>query len=31
MTIDAGAGTVFPLRCPLREYEWIEPWSYDMI
>jgi hypothetical protein len=22
---------VFPLLCPVREYEWIEPWSCDMV
>jgi hypothetical protein len=22
---------VFPLLCPVREYEWIEPWKCDMI
>ena len=31
MTLDAQPATVFPLLCPVREYEWIEPWSCDMI
>ena len=31
MTIDALPATVFPLLCPVREYEWIEPWSCDMV
>jgi hypothetical protein len=31
MTIDAPPAAVFPLLCPVREYEWIEPWSCDMI
>ncbi len=22
---------VFPLLCPVREYEWIEPWKCDMV
>lgn len=22
---------IFPLLCPVREYEWIEPWECDMI
>jgi len=22
---------LFPLLCPVREYEWIEPWKCDMI
>jgi len=22
---------VFPLLCPVREYDWIEPWSCDMV
>ena len=26
----APTANVFPLRCPVREYEWIEPWSCDM-
>jgi hypothetical protein len=29
--VDAPPADVFPLLCPVREYEWIEPWSCDMI
>jgi hypothetical protein len=31
MTADAPPAEVFPLLCPVREYEWIEPWSCDII
>ena len=31
MTITARPDQVFPLLCPVREYEWIEPWQCDMI
>ena len=31
MTADAPPAEVFPLLCPVREYEWIEPWSCDMV
>jgi hypothetical protein len=31
MTVDAPPAAVFPLLCPVREYEWIEPWSCDMV
>ena len=31
MTINALPETVFPLLCPVREYEWIEPWCCDMV
>lgn len=31
MTINADPGMVFPLLCPVREYEWIEPWQCDII
>ncbi|BBO69491.1 hypothetical protein DSCA_34210 [Desulfosarcina alkanivorans] len=31
MTVCAPPADVFPLLCPVREYEWIEPWSCDMI
>lgn len=24
-------GKVFPLLCPVREYEWIEPWQCEML
>lgn len=27
----APPGKVFPLLCPVREYEWIEPWQCDML
>jgi hypothetical protein len=27
LTIHADPHTVFPLLCPVREYEWIEPWQ----
>jgi hypothetical protein len=26
----APPGKVFPLLCPVREYEWIEPWQCEM-
>lgn len=28
---DADPQTVFPLLCPVREYEWIEPWRCRML
>jgi hypothetical protein len=31
MNLCAPPADVFPLLCPVREYEWIEPWSCDMI
>lgn len=31
MNLCAPPVDVFPLLCPVREYEWIEPWSCDMI
>jgi len=31
MKIDDLPARVFPLLCPVREYEWIEPWSCDMV
>ena len=31
MTIQALPDEVFPLLCPVREYEWIEPWQCDMV
>lgn len=31
MTLCADPETVFPLLCPVREYEWIEPWACEMI
>jgi len=27
----APASKVFPLLCPVREYEWIEPWQCEML
>ena len=29
--IQAPPGKVFPLLCPVREYEWIEPWRCEML
>jgi hypothetical protein len=31
LTIDADPRKVFPLLCPVREYEWIEPWRCRML
>ncbi len=31
MNLSAPPADVFPLLCPVREYEWIEPWACDMI
>jgi hypothetical protein len=31
MTVGADAQTVFPLLCPVREYDWIEEWSCSMV
>lgn len=31
MTLDAAPETVFPLLCPVREYEWIPVWQCEMI
>ena len=28
---EAPSSVVFPLLCPERETEWVEPWKYDMI
>ncbi len=30
LTIDADPRKVFPLLCPVREYEWIEPWQCQL-
>ncbi len=30
MNLCAAPADLFPLLCPVREYEWIEPWSCDM-
>lgn len=29
--IHAPAGTVFPLLCPVREAEWLDGWTYEML
>ncbi len=29
--LQAPPGKVYPLLCPVREYEWIEPWRCDML
>ena len=29
--IDSSPGEVFPLLCPVREYDWLEGWACDMI
>jgi len=29
--LDAPPARVFPLLCPVREYEWIETWRADMV
>jgi hypothetical protein len=31
MNLVAPPADVFPLLCPVREYEWIEPWRCDMV
>lgn len=31
MNLCAPPVDVFPLLCPVREYDWIEPWSCDMV
>ncbi|MDT8901555.1 hypothetical protein [Anaeroselena agilis] len=31
MNIAAAPAAVFPLLCPVREYDWIEDWSCEMI
>jgi hypothetical protein len=31
MNLCAAPADVFPLLCPVREYEWIEPWCCDMV
>lgn len=28
---EAPPGKVFPLLCPVREYEWIEPWRCELL
>ena len=29
--VEAPPGDVFPLLCPVREYDWLEGWAADMI
>jgi hypothetical protein len=31
LQFQAPPGRVFPLLCPVREYEWIEPWNCEML
>lgn len=31
MHLDAPPEAVFPLLCPVREYEWIEPWTCELV
>jgi hypothetical protein len=31
LTINADPKQVFPLLCPVREYDWIEPWQCRML
>jgi hypothetical protein len=31
MRLSAAPADVFPLLCPVREYDWIEPWSCEMV
>ena len=31
MQLNAGADEVFPLLCPVREYEWIQPWKCEIV
>jgi hypothetical protein len=31
MTVDATADSVFPLLCPVREYDWIDVWECRMV
>ena len=31
MLLEGNPETIFPLLCPVREYEWIEPWRCTMI
>lgn len=30
-TVNRAASDIFPLLCPIREYDWIEPWNCEMI
>lgn len=31
MNLDARADEIFPLLCPVREYDWIQPWQCEMV
>lgn len=31
MTISGTPQDIFPLLCPVREYEWIQPWQCEMV
>ena len=31
MNLDGRADDIFPLLCPVREYEWIQPWQCEMV
>jgi hypothetical protein len=31
MNIDGSPDDVFPLLCPVREYDWIQPWHCEMV
>lgn len=31
MTLQGTLEQIFPLLCPIREYDWIEPWSCGMV
>jgi len=31
MKIDARPDDIFPLLCPVREYDWIQPWQCEMV
>ncbi len=31
MQLDGNPDDIFPLLCPVREYEWIEPWQCEMV
>jgi len=31
MKLEAGPADIFPLLCPVREYEWIQPWDCEML
>ncbi|HNX90601.1 MAG TPA: hypothetical protein PKY78_09075 [Candidatus Omnitrophota bacterium] len=31
MNICAGPERIFPLLCPVREYEWIQPWKCEVV